>query len=174
VIAFLTRSLFTINTSELALRAFALSPALRITFLASLGPRIRDSAIRVLFHTLIISDDAAALSAPESNVGPLLSNPTRYAHAVKVIAIRDPESHLRARRKQWSSNPDNINSQNNIKPIGTDQLFSFLKLCSSLEEIVWESSLPPPEGLCEVGQLSSMHYVAFDFGNRRYSALIII
>ena len=153
MIAFVARSSFTINVSELALRAFALSPGLRLTFLASLGCRIRDSAIRVLFHTLIVSDDTTSLSAPKSTAKPLLSNPARYAHAVKVIAIRDPESQLRAPKRQSSSNLDILKSLNDIEPISAEKLSLLLKLCNNLEELVWESSFPPPEGLCEVGQL---------------------
>lgn len=140
--------------TDLMARLFALCPPTRTVSLACLGPRIRSSALRVLFHTLRVSDDSDTFASLISNVHPILANPSRYAHQVKRIHINDPDLLSLWYAKDHSRRGE----ETAIRPLDFVQLSTLLKLCTNLEEFTWESSLLPPDGLCEVRKRKSWFF----------------
>ncbi|KAJ7755690.1 hypothetical protein DFH07DRAFT_821455 [Mycena maculata] len=130
---------------EIVDTALLLAPALRGPFLSSLGSCLHASAVRVLFHTISLQDNARVFTLEESaqSAGatyPVLSNPARYAPIVKTLVITDPVL-------PGGSGPLNDDA---FRPIDTEQLARLLEICASLETLVWESAFPPPDGLCEM------------------------
>ncbi|KAJ7078917.1 hypothetical protein B0H15DRAFT_859723 [Mycena belliarum] len=125
--------------------AFLFAPSLRVPFLSSLGSCMHASAVRVLFHTVSLPDDARVFTPEESasKAGaayPLLSNPARYASTVKTLVITDP-----------SLPDDNAPLHRDaLQPIDTERLARLLAICSNIEVLVWESAFSPPDGLCEI------------------------
>jgi hypothetical protein len=115
--------------------------------------------VRVLFSTLTLQDDAQIFgsnSSVISIVSPLLSNPRRYAQNVKTLILRDPDvdsehspcangfllnEHLEV---------DTARSREVFRPIDANNLALLLEVCCNLEGFVWQSSIPPHDGLCEV------------------------
>lgn len=73
----------------------------------------------------------------------LFRSTARYGHNVKSLTIINPIF------------GDNIEEIPALKPISADGLSRLLQSCSNLESFCWESSLPPPDGVCE--QLSSFN-----------------
>jgi hypothetical protein len=142
----------TLTPTDVTAQTIAESPSLRIIFLASLGPRLRSSAIRVLFRCLLLSDDAAAFTSPGTNIAPILSNPARYAHEVKIVRVHDARASTacRAQRSCSGSSSSSGSETNAVRPLDADQITALLRLCGNLDEFVWESSAVPPDGLCEV------------------------
>ena len=138
-------------------QALKLSPSLKITFLASLGYRIHTSAVRVLFSTLVVPDDGRIFekggSLSKAIVTSLLSNPERYAYAVTSLVVRDLDlttTFGRQTASRFFSDEHMLDSAKSIRPIDAKDLSSILEACINLEEFAWDSSLPPPDGLCEV------------------------
>lgn len=131
---------------------FDLAPSLRTVFLSSLGSRIHESAVRVLFITVTVADDARlsdSLGPPKSILTTLLSNPTHYGKAVKTLAIQsldvDSESF-----SHFNVDKNAGESSDVFRPLDASVIASLLEACPNLEEFVWQSSTPPPDGLCEV------------------------
>lgn len=128
-------------------------PSLRIAFLSSFGSCIHASAVRVLFRTLTIEDDARIFSCtkgPTPNAGamyPLLTSPARYAPVVRGLIICDPDV---AQAFATPSNPEIPEDLQSFRPIDTNMLALVFETCENIEELVWESSLSLPDGLCEV------------------------
>lgn len=111
--------------------------------------------MRVLFSTLTVPDDAdifgTAAFCAASIITPLLSNPRRYAQTVKSLVICDSDFSL------WQANGTLSVEKNHrvdppeiFRPIEAYKLSLLLEVCLNLEEFVWESSIPPPDGICEV------------------------
>ncbi|KAF7315313.1 hypothetical protein MIND_00045900 [Mycena indigotica] len=123
--------------TEIISRTIELDPSLSLTFLSSLGSQLHQSASRVLFYTVSLPDNANVLSGtpPRTNLHALLSNPSRYASSVRKLSITTPTF---PNDGLWS-----------FKPIDTEVLVSLLKMCHAIEELAWESVLPPPDGICE-------------------------
>ncbi|KAJ7121231.1 hypothetical protein C8R46DRAFT_111277 [Mycena filopes] len=126
--------------------ALSLVPSLRGLFLSSLGSCLHAAAVRVLFHTVALQDNARVFTLEEScpNAGPaypVLCNPARYASAVKTLVIADPAL------------PDvgaPSHDDEALRAIDTDLLVRLFESCANLEVLVWESAFPPPDGLCEM------------------------
>ncbi|KAJ7497137.1 hypothetical protein FB451DRAFT_1210259 [Mycena latifolia] len=122
-----------------------LAPALRRTFLSSLGSCLHASAVRVLFHTVSLQDNARVFTPEEaaSKAGaayPVLCNPARYASIVKTLVIADP-----------ALPEDNAPLHDDaLRPIDTEHLARLLEICANMEALVWESAFRPPDGLCEL------------------------
>ncbi|KAK7057386.1 hypothetical protein R3P38DRAFT_2840650 [Favolaschia claudopus] len=124
---------------EILHTTFLVAPSVRSSFLSSLGTCLHASAVRVLFRTISIQDNALMLV--ESQASPsaaVLNNPERYASSVKTFVVADPVL------------PEDGESLLNAQPIDADLLFRLLRLCADIETLIWESSFPPPDGLCEV------------------------
>jgi hypothetical protein len=130
---------------EIVKTALLLAPSLRGPFLSSLGSSLHASAVRVLFHTVLLQDNARVLALDESpsNAGAaytVLCNPARYAVTVKTLVIANPEL------------PDDGAQLHDdaLRPIDAGLLVRLLEICPNIEAFVWESAFPPPDGLCEV------------------------
>lgn len=147
-------------SAELVATVLRLSPSLQITFLADLGTRIHASTVRATFSSLSIPDDDVLLCEhgrfTKSMVHSLFSNPGRYASIVKSLVIRDPKTAC----ERIPDGTTMCNDTNDllydpqgsrvICPIASTSLASLLKICCNLEEFIWEGTLPPPDGVCEV------------------------
>ena len=152
-----------VSDAELVADVLKDAPSLRATFLASLGCRIHASAVRVLFSTLVLQDDARLFGLggypARSAVAPLLSNSKKYAHAVKSVVVRDPDFlqvGVCATQTNGGLSPISregalpANAPGACQPLDANDISRILELCSNLEGLAWESSFPPPDGLCEV------------------------
>ncbi|KAJ7675085.1 hypothetical protein B0H17DRAFT_1140518 [Mycena rosella] len=130
---------------EIVETALLLAPALRSPFLSSFGSCLHASAVRVLFHTVSLQDNARVFTPEESasKAGaayPVLCNPARYASTVKTLVIADP-----------ALPEDNVPLQDDaLRPIDTERLNRLLEICANMEALVWESAFRPPDGLCEM------------------------
>lgn len=151
---------------DIVRRAAAASPLLRTPFLAELGSRLHASAARVLFEDIVIPDDMRAFSlfAP-SSLGPLaalIRNPARYGPAVRRLRVQDPSCfenfELPRGREQDPAQllqfdaddaPGDDGTQGLIAPLDSSSLDGLLAACPRLAELLWSSSTPPPDGLCE-------------------------
>nr|GAT57683.1 predicted protein [Mycena chlorophos] len=115
-------------------RAVELDPSLRTVFLASLGSQLHASATRVLFRTLSLPDDSRIFAQQaRTNLSSLLANPARYAPNVRRIVVTDPT----------------VPDDGALEPIVAEALVFLLEVCSGLEELLWESVVFPPDGICE-------------------------
>ncbi|KAJ7782966.1 hypothetical protein B0H16DRAFT_1494891, partial [Mycena metata] len=81
---------------EIVNTTLCLLPALRGPFLSSLGSCLHTAAVRVLFHTIALQDNARVFTLEEScsSAGaayPVLCNPARYASAVKTLICTNIE-----------------------------------------------------------------------------------
>jgi hypothetical protein len=148
-------------TIELVCDVFKVAPSLRTVFLASLGSEIHASAVRVLFSTLTLPDDArlfgTASPSVRSVIIPLMANPKRYAHEVKSLIICDPDLMSVSTRQTNGllsglsrGGTFSVDSSHTCQPLDANDVSRILELCNNLEGITWESPFPPPDGLCEV------------------------
>lgn len=123
-------------SSSAAIVSEALTHVPSSHFLASLGRRVHDSALRVLFGALQISDDNRVLGRNGSShsqvILPILANPERYGRAVRTLEFQQPV-------------PEEL-----AKPLDSSCITKILGGCVNIEEVVWNSFLPPPNNLCEV------------------------
>ncbi|KAL1687522.1 hypothetical protein GGG16DRAFT_61947 [Schizophyllum commune] len=109
--------------------------------LASLGSRIHAASAVELFSHLRLLDDDAVLSldhpaTSRSTTFALLSNPLRYGWAVKTFELGDPAQE--------------VLQDESYRPIDAEELARLLRACPNIEEFLWTSSMPPPDGLCEM------------------------
>ncbi|KAJ7039262.1 hypothetical protein C8F04DRAFT_323437 [Mycena alexandri] len=144
---------------EIVNTALCLIPALRGPFLSSLGSCLHAAAVRVLFHTVALQDNARVFTLEEScsSAGatyPVLCNPARYASAVKTLVIADPALPV-------DGAP--LHGDDALRPIDTDLLVRLLKICTDIEAFVWESAFPPPDGLCEMLATHSQRVLRVSF-----------
>ncbi|KAJ6495576.1 hypothetical protein C8R47DRAFT_362614 [Mycena vitilis] len=128
---------------EIVNTALLLAPSLRGPFLSSLGSCLHTSAVRALFHTVSLQDNARVFTQEESTSNPaypVLSNPARYAASVKTLVITSPVL------------PDGgaLMRDDALRAIDADLLGRLLEICVNMEALVWESAFPPPDGLCEM------------------------
>jgi len=114
------------------------APTSRVSFLASFGTRVHASAVRVLFGTLAIPDDDKVFDSTGSSHWPLVAqivgNPERYGRAVKSLVVQQSV----------------IDALGYLLPLDSQHLNLILGACVNLEEIIWNSSFVPPDGICEV------------------------
>ncbi|KAE9401596.1 hypothetical protein BT96DRAFT_598528 [Gymnopus androsaceus JB14] len=133
--------------------ALTIDQSLRSAFISSFGSRIHNSAVRVLFLSLNVEDCEDRFY--KSSVYPIILNPARYGHIVKSLTIINPTF-----GEGFSDDAQGLRA---LRPISADILTSLLQSCTSLETFRWESSLPPPDGICEQlssfsTRLTSFHY----------------
>ncbi|KAJ7907256.1 hypothetical protein B0H13DRAFT_2332540 [Mycena leptocephala] len=131
---------------EIVNTALLLAPALRGPFLSSLGSCLHASAVRVLFHTISLKDNARVFALEESRskasaAYPVLCNPARYAAAVQTLFIADPVV---------PEDGERLLPRDSLTPIDADLLVRLLGICPNIEALVWESTFLPPDGLCEM------------------------
>ncbi|TRM69688.1 hypothetical protein BD626DRAFT_563424 [Schizophyllum amplum] len=115
-------------------------PSTAPLFLASLGTRIHAISVATLFQQIHVHDDDASLaldhsSSARSNTFALLSNPARYGWAVKAVVVDAASETVQ---------------DDTHRPIGADDLSRLLRSCPNLQQFIWTSSMPPPDGLCEM------------------------
>ena len=146
-------------------------PTLAAVLLSTLGTRIHASAVRVLFTSITLPDDARYFLAFNVShlvslhpVSALLLNPDRYARAVKRIIVTDagfppPFDSLGTEGLPGLVMIDEEDSDTQItskhtrvavQPMLAKSLNQLLSICMNLEQFMWCSSNPPPDGVCEV------------------------
>ena len=150
-------------------------PSLGVILLSGCGTRIHASAVRVLFTSLALPDDARYFLASEASdlasrhpLSAILLNSDRYARAVKRISILDNGLPLYSRAldsigslelvtiREEDGNCQDAETQNygEPQPMPAENLNLLLTACVNLEEFIWSSPSPPPDGICEVRSLS--------------------
>ncbi|KAJ7287738.1 hypothetical protein C8J57DRAFT_1284756 [Mycena rebaudengoi] len=142
---------------DLVTIALKLVPSLRGPFLSCLGSCLHASAVRVLFRKITLQDNAFVFISDESpfRAGaayPVLCNSSRYAPFVRTLVIADPDLPEGPRLKEDS-----------VRPIDADLLYGLFEICTNMEELVWESSFPPPDGLCEMLVQHNPRLLRFSF-----------
>lgn len=146
-------------------------PALAAVLLSALGTRIHASAVRVLFTSMILPDDARYFLAfdvshrvPSHPVCAVLLNPERYARAIKRIIVTDAglPPPFEALEVEGSSGLLIIDEEDSdtqatskhtrvaVQPMLAKSLNQLLTVCANLEQFIWNSANPPPDGVCEV------------------------
>jgi hypothetical protein len=146
-------------------------PTLAAVLLSAFGTRVHASAVRVLFTSITISDEARCFLAFNAShpVSPhplsaLLSNPDRYGRVVKKITVTDaglppPLEAFDAEGspglvmvEEEESDPQVTSKRTRVavQPMPAQNLNELLAVCLNLEEFVWCSSNPPPDGVCQV------------------------
>ena len=129
------------------------------------------SALHVIFENVTIQDDARTVNAHCAALLPsygceyaLIVSPDSYGAFVRRISITDPlvftpvagvptastgdESGLSA----VSAGDSEDDGLNRIRPIPANYFEDTLRACVNLEEFSWQSSAPPPDGICEVSE----------------------
>ncbi|KAJ7072464.1 hypothetical protein C8F01DRAFT_1104072 [Mycena amicta] len=121
---------------DIVSRAMDLEPSLRLVFLASLGSQMHSAATRILFHSVSLADSHISSESERTRtvLHPLLTNPVRYAPNVRRVCITD------AAIDDGSAC---------VPPIEAETLNFLFEMCPNVEELVWQSTLPPPDGVCE-------------------------
>ncbi|KAJ3749130.1 hypothetical protein DFH05DRAFT_1475596 [Lentinula detonsa] len=134
-------------------------PSLRLDFLSSFGSRIHSSAARVLFTCLEVEDDCrlfnCAARFQRSCVYPLLSNQSRYSHIVRSLIITNP-IHIA------NQDQNSLDIQASV-PLSADEISCLLRCCCNLEDFRWESSLRPPDSICELLSTLNLRLRRFHF-----------
>jgi hypothetical protein len=52
---------------------------------------------------------------------------------------------------------DEEEEEQGIRPLSGGRIRGILERCDNLEELVWGSSVPPPDGICEVRRIHLSH-----------------
>jgi hypothetical protein len=162
--------------------------ALRLPLLAECGRTLHGATSAVLFRTVVLSDDDAQFvnTTPtldgsyvhDHQQGPgqaLVQNIARYAPCVRTLIVTDPPYTLTHTPKRENtlfeleshedeSGDDEGADEDGIRPISGTRLEALFRGCTGLEELVWVSSVPPPDGICEASifvmftLLTHVHY----------------
>lgn len=158
------------NTVEIIQSILMSAPAQRLTLLSSLNARVRSSTLTILMESVELPDDARLLESSKSHLLPnagcvsaLLANPQRYGPFVHKLKVTDPlafssvdESPSTLLQFEDGGEYDfdavatPTPNPNGIHPIPADKLFEIIIACPNLEYFKWQSTTPPPDGLCEV------------------------
>lgn len=139
--------------------------------LSAFGTRVHAAAVRVLFTSITLPDDVRcflALDVPHivsrHPLSAIISNPDRYARAVKRISVMDAglpppfgdfetgglSGLVVIDEEDSDSQGSSDRSRVGVQPMPARNLNQLLTLCTNLEEFAWCSSNPPPDGVCEV------------------------
>ncbi|KAJ1304365.1 hypothetical protein OPQ81_005519 [Rhizoctonia solani] len=114
---------------------------LRFALLTECGRSFHNATANVLFKTFILSDNDEA-----SN--PVVQNPARYAPRIRILVVVDPPQHHQ--ENTLFELEDTEEEERGIRPLSGRRIKEILEKCANLEELVWASSVPPPDGLCEI------------------------
>ena len=115
-------------------------PLQKTTFLSALGKSFHASSLRALFTTVIVPDSDRHFDTTSSIAYPILTGPAHlYADLVKTLVVVSPEF-LGAI------------TEGNMAGVDDEDLTRLLGACHNLEEFIWKSALPPPDGICEVSR----------------------
>jgi hypothetical protein len=127
------------------------------------------STVLAEFTTLTIPDEALCFldhhlfpySRPH-RVSAVLSNAERYARFVKRIVITDAELPPHQNEVEDMAGLVSVYDEDSdsdvpekpyriaLQPIPAPFLYDLLAVCSGLEALIWCSTNPPPDGICEV------------------------
>ncbi|KAG9107524.1 peroxin, partial [Ceratobasidium sp. 392] len=103
----------------------------------------------------------------------LVRNHARYAPWVRTLVASDPVySYARSPKRENTlfeleahegENGEDTEEEDGIRPISGAHLEALLKGCTKLEELVWVSSVPPPDWICETLATYTPHLRRFTF-----------
>ncbi|KAF8513016.1 hypothetical protein BU17DRAFT_95752 [Hysterangium stoloniferum] len=125
-------------------------PSLTSTLLSGMGKRVHSCAVRTLFTSVTLHDDARHFMA--ANVSPLasqhplqalLSNPERVPGSLGLVTIDEDE-------EDSDSDAAGKYARVAVQPMSAKDLAHLLSTCVQLEEFLWISSNLPPDGIGEV------------------------
>jgi hypothetical protein len=158
------------NTVEIIQSILTSAPAQRLTLISSLDARVRSSTLSILMESVELPDDTRLLESRKSHLLPnagcvsaLLANPQRYGPFVHRLIVTDPltfssidesPSTLLQFEDGAESDLDAVSTPkpnaSGIQPMPAGKLVEILVACPNLEYFKWQSTTPPPDGLCEV------------------------
>ncbi|KAH7108195.1 hypothetical protein BKA62DRAFT_681390 [Auriculariales sp. MPI-PUGE-AT-0066] len=160
---------------EILWNVFETVPQLRLKFLAGMGLRMSQSAMRVLFTELVIEDDMRAFTTWSSDppaLGPLaavLQHPARYGSLVQRLVVRSPTRFVdfepaTAQLLQFDDLEDEGDSIHGvIRPLHEECIRGLLRCCPDLQQLLWVSATPPPDSLCETLSIFNVKLGRFSF-----------
>ncbi|KAG8687361.1 peroxin, partial [Ceratobasidium sp. 395] len=167
--------------------------ALRLPLLAECGRAVHAATANVLFHTVALPDDDALFYCTDSEnvshlansyvnghqhpslgqAGALVRNHARYAGRLRRLVVSDPvysygrspkrENTLFELEAHDEDDEDEGAEEDGIRPISGARLEMLLKGCTKLEELMWVSSVPPPDWICETLAVYIPHLKRFTF-----------
>lgn len=128
---------------------------------------MRTAALALLFDTATLPDDGrlvdpvkASLLPSAGCVSALLLNPERYGLFVRRLSVTDPlffasvdnpPNTLLQFDSEDSKHDERIaTNDSGVGPLPACVLSRIISACTNLEELMWLSSTPPPDGICEV------------------------
>ncbi|KII92863.1 hypothetical protein PLICRDRAFT_37659 [Plicaturopsis crispa FD-325 SS-3] len=117
-------------------------PSLRPAFLSSMGSRVHVAAARASFTSIVIPDSQDEFALPAAQWSPVLLPHNEYGSHVRSLVVRDNDA---------------------TRPLDASSLLQLLSKCPLLEEFVWESSSPPPDGVCEMISTHNTRLTLFSF-----------
>ncbi|KAG9098421.1 peroxin [Ceratobasidium sp. 370] len=173
--------------------------ALRLPLLAECGRAVHAAAANVLFHTVVLPDDDAQFSCPDTNGIPpigdsyvnghrdqqlgqaraLVRNHAWYAPRLRMLVVADPPySHVAPKRENTlfeleAHESEDEDTEDGIRPVSGAHLEALLKECTKLEEMVWASSIPPPDWICETLATYAPHLKRFTFSPNSSTAPVL-
>ncbi|CEL61096.1 hypothetical protein RSOLAG1IB_04336 [Rhizoctonia solani AG-1 IB] len=121
--------------TQILTSVLAHSPNLRVPLLAECGRSFHNATANVLFKTCLLPDSDEALS-------PVVRNPARYALRIRTLVVIDPP------REHEESTLFELEE--------TDEE-------GEEQELVWGSSVPPPDGICEIFTTFTPNLKRFSF-----------
>ncbi|CAE6419373.1 unnamed protein product [Rhizoctonia solani] len=116
------------------------SPNLRLALLTECGRTVHNATANVLFKTFLLPDDDQA-------VNPVVRNPARYATRIKTLIVVDPP---RQHESSTLFELEETEGEDQVaRPLSGRRVRDILEKCDTMEELIWASSVPPPDGICE-------------------------
>ncbi|CAE6508857.1 unnamed protein product [Rhizoctonia solani] len=116
------------------------SPNLGFPLLTECGRTFHNATANVLFRTFLLPDDDEA-----SN--PVVRNPARYASRIKTLVVVDPPHHHQ--ESTLFELEEAEEEEPGITPLSGEKVKAIVEKCENVEELIWASSVPPPNGICE-------------------------
>ncbi|KAL5631644.1 hypothetical protein ACGC1H_007231 [Rhizoctonia solani] len=141
--------------TQILTSVLAQSPSLGQALLTECGRSFHNATANVLFKTFILPDDDQALN-------PVVQNPARYATRIRTLVVVDPP-----RRHEESTlfelEGTEEDEEQGTRPLSGRRVTDILEKCENLQELVWASSVPPPDGICEIFATHTPHLKRFSF-----------
>jgi hypothetical protein len=147
------------------------NPGLRLPLLAECGRTVHGATANVLFKTVVLPDDDENFvrasrgglgkidSAALGPASALLRNVARYAPRIRTLVVVDPayavSKHENTLFELEAHEDAEEEEEAGTTPVSGAHVRALLEKCEALEELVWASSVPPPDGICE----ASLHFI---------------
>ncbi|QRW08089.1 hypothetical protein RhiLY_07088 [Ceratobasidium sp. AG-Ba] len=165
------------------------SHALCYPLLTECGRAVHDATANVLFRSTILQDDDAQFAGAghtldtsadglyvNQRLGParaLVENHARYGPRVRSLVVVDPVISFSSTGETKTENTlfeldtheyeSDDGEEDGVRPISGIHFETLLKACTQLEEVMWASSVPPPDWICETLAIYTPNIRRFSF-----------